>query len=222
MADIEEIISKTEQFVRSSLADDATGHDWYHIERVRKNALYIYEQEKKGDPFVIEMAALLHDISDEKLNDSKETGEQRLLSYLNTLQLKPSTLTHIREIISSISFQGGNQVELQSPEAEIVQDADRLDALGAIGIARTFAYGGKKGQPLYEPAFSIRETMTIEQYRHGKSSSIHHFYEKLLKLKDQLNTCTARQIAERRHRFMELFLAEFYNEWNGKYEHDCN
>ncbi|MFD2445768.1 HD domain-containing protein [Bacillus sp. CGMCC 1.16607] len=198
------------------MGNDSTGHDWFHVDRVRNNALHIYEQEQKGDRFIIEMAALLHDISDEKLNESKEEGQQILQSLLEGLQLPNEITTRVKEIIDSISFSGGEKKELTSWEAKIVQDADRLDAIGAIGIARTFAYGGKKGQPLYHPDFEVRENMSIEEYRNGKSSSIHHFYEKLLLLKDRLNTESAKSIAEKRHAYMEEFLSQFYQEWNGQ------
>lgn len=210
------IIQETESFVRELLGEDCTGHDWYHIERVRRNALNICEKEKKGDRFIIEMAALLHDVPDEKLNASKEEGERKLFEFLETLELEQKARDQIIEIIETISFKGGKKSELTSIEAEIVQDADRLDAIGAIGIARTFAYGGKKGQPIYSPDFQVRETMSEEEYRKGKSSSIHHFYEKLLKLKGLMNTETAKELAEKRHQLMENYLEEFFNEWNGQ------
>lgn len=211
-----QIVQRTEEFVKNSLQQDSTGHDWYHIERVRNNALYIYEQEKAGDRFVIEMAALLHDIPDGKLNVSEKAGFEKLDRFFAELSLSGTGKEHITEIISSISFKGGRKVELTSIEAKIVQDADRLDAIGAIGIARAFAYGGNKGQPIYDPMIAVRSDMTINEYRSGKSSSIHHFYEKLLKLKDLLHTNTAKQIAERRHHFMEIYLQEFYSEWDGQ------
>ncbi|MED3553533.1 HD domain-containing protein [Cytobacillus praedii] len=212
----EDMIGRTESFVKEVLGEDSTGHDWYHIERVRKNALYIAEKENKGDRFIIEMAALLHDIPDEKLNDSKEAGEKKLTDFLELLALEKEACEKIIEIIQSISFKGGRKTELISVEAEIVQDADRLDAIGAIGIGRTFAYGGKKGHLLYDPAIKVREEMSEKEYRTGKSSTIHHFYEKLLKLKDLLNTDTARELASKRHQFMEQFLEQFYSEWNGQ------
>ncbi|QED48338.1 HD domain-containing protein [Cytobacillus dafuensis] len=212
----ENIIQKTEAFVKNELGSDSTGHDWYHIERVRKNALYIAQTEKKGDRFIIEMAALLHDIPDEKLNSSKEAGEKKLLEFLYSLELDQEAQKKIIGIIESISFKGGTKTDLMSIEAEIVQDADRIDAIGAIGIARAFAYGGKKGQALYDPEIKVREEMTEEEYRKGKSSSIHHFYEKLLKLKARLNTETAKNMAEKRHQYMEEFLEQFYHEWNGQ------
>lgn len=211
-----EMINKTENFVKEVLGEDSTGHDWYHIERVRKNALYIAEKENIGDRFIIEMAALLHDIPDEKLNESKETGEKKLMDFLELLALEKESQEKIVAIIHSISFKGGRKTELMSVEAKIVQDADRLDAIGAIGIGRTFAYGGKKGHLLYDPSIKVREEMTEKEYRTGKSSTIHHFYEKLLKLKDLLNTDTARDMASSRHQFLEQFLEQFYREWNGQ------
>lgn len=212
----QEHILKTEEFVKQELGEDSTGHDWHHIERVRKNALYIMEKECRGDRFIIEMSALLHDIPDEKLNPSVDAGQKKLAAFLESLELDEEVTYKITEIISSISFKGGKKIGLTSVEAEIVQDADRLDAIGAIGIARTFAYGGKKGQALYDPEIEVRDVMSEEEYRKGKSSSVHHFYEKLLKLKERLNTHTAKEMAEKRHQFMERFLEEFYNEWNGQ------
>jgi uncharacterized protein len=199
------LIEQAEIFVRNELGEDATGHDWYHVDRVRRNALHICKQEKKGDPFIIEMAALLHDIPDEKLNKTIEQGRQRLDSFLNKMMINDEAKGHIEEIIDSISYKGGQKTELKTMEAKIVQDADRLDAIGAIGIARAFAYGGKKGQSIYDPAVQIREKMTLEEYRKGKSTSVHHFYEKLLKLKDLLNTDTARKMAEKRQQMMLSF-----------------
>nr|WP_263325995.1 HD domain-containing protein [Neobacillus sp. Marseille-Q6967] len=212
----DQTIEQTEQFVRNEMGEDSTGHDWFHVDRVRRNALHIYKEEKTGDPFIIEMAALLHDIPDEKLNINAEAGKAKLNRFLDTIHLTADEKRLIIQIIGSISYKGGQKTELQSVEAKIVQDADRLDALGAIGIARAFAYGGKKGQPIYDPSFQVREEMSLEEYRKGKSSSVHHFYEKLLKLKDLLNTSTARKMAAKRHQMMMLFLEQFYQEWDGK------
>lgn len=210
------IISATERFVRNELGNDSTGHDWFHIERVRKNAMILWKEEKAGDPFIIEMAALLHDIPDEKLNENMKKGEEKLAVFLQTIDIQDIKKTQITQIIDSISFKGGRKIELPSIEAKIVQDADRLDAIGAIGIARAFAYGGKKGQPIFDPQMKVREQISFEEYRNGKSSTIHHFYEKLLKLKDLLNTDKAKKMAERRQQMMELFLEEFFTEWNGQ------
>ncbi|KAF0826058.1 HD domain protein [Cytobacillus firmus] len=212
----ENIIHITEKFVRDTLGDDSTGHDWHHIERVRKNALYIAKREQKGDPFLIEMAALLHDISDAKLNSSMEAGDRKLSDFLQELEITEESSSSIKAIIDSVSFKGGNNTRILSEEAKIVQDADRLDAIGAVGIARVFAYGGKKGQLIYDPALDIRREMTEDEYRNGRSSSINHFYEKLLKLKDLLNTDTAMKMAEERHELMEQFLHQFFKEWNGQ------
>ncbi|MEO2076478.1 MAG: HD domain-containing protein [Bacillus sp. (in: firmicutes)] len=211
-----QIIEKTEAFVRNELGEDATGHDWFHVDRVRKNAIHICKNEKQGDPFIIEMAALLHDIPDEKINESVDKGKAKLNSFLQTITLSNEEQAHIIQIIESISYKGGKKTELESVEAKIVQDADRLDAIGAIGIARVFAYGGKKGQLIYDPNIQVRKEMTEEEYRKGKSTSIHHFYEKLLILKDLLNTDVAKRMAESRHQSMVLFLEQFYREWEGQ------
>ncbi|MBT2726847.1 HD domain-containing protein [Bacillus sp. ISL-75] len=210
------IIVLTEEFVRNELAEDATGHDWFHVDRVRRNALHICREEKIGEAFIIEMAALLHDIPDEKLNESIEKGEEKLETFLQTIPLTDNEKKHIKQIIATISYKGGINSELSTIEAKIVQDADRLDAIGAIGIARAFAYGGKKGQPIYNPGIKVRNEMSLEEYRKGKSTSIHHFYEKLLKLKDLLNTESAREMAESRQQMMETFLEQFYQEWDGQ------
>lgn len=209
-------IAMAEEFVKTELGKDSSGHDWHHIDRVRKNARLIWSKEQQGDWFIIEMAALLHDIPDDKLNESEEAGWLKLNSFLQSIQLDSETNSRIKSCIETVSYKGGRVIELDSIEAEIVQDADRLDALGAIGIARTFAFGGKKGHPIYEPDLNIRGEMTLEDYRNGDSSSVNHFYEKLLKLKDKMNTDHARQLAEERHQFMETFLDQFYSEWNGK------
>lgn len=209
-------IEAAEGFVKNELGNDASGHDWHHIDRVRKNARLIWRKEQKGDWFIIEMAALLHDIPDGKLNESEDAGWEKLDNFLDSLGLENKIAVKIRDCIETVSFKGGREIKLSSIEAEIVQDADRLDALGAIGIARTFAFGGKKGHPIYEPGIAVREQMTMEEYRSGNSSSVNHFYEKLLKLKDKMNTAHAKELAQERHQFMETFLKQFYSEWNGK------
>jgi len=208
-------IEQTEIFVHNEMGEDATGHDWFHVDRVRRNALHICREEKIGDPFIIEMAALLHDIPDEKLNKNAEEGQAKLDSFLRTISLDDEAKYHITTIIHSISYKGGRKTLLETVEAKIVQDADRLDAIGAIGIARAFAYGGKKGQPIYDPDVTVREEMSTEEYRNGKSTSVHHFYEKLFKLKDLLHTRTAKKMAEGRHQMMVAFLEQFYQEWDG-------
>ncbi len=212
----EKIIEQTAAYVRNELGEDVTGHDWYHVDRVRRNALHISKLENAGDRFIIEMAALLHDIPDEKLNESAEAGKNKLDLFFQTINLPAMSQNAIIKIIESISYKGGIKTDLNSIEAKIVQDADRLDAIGAIGIARAFAFGGKKGQPIYNPEVNVREEMSLEEYRRGKSTSIHHFYEKLLKLKDLLNTNTAKEMAESRHQMMVSFLEQFYLEWDGQ------
>jgi uncharacterized protein len=210
-----EIIKNTKAFVKHILEHDASGHDWWHIVRVHNMARLLAEQEE-ADLFIVEMSALLHDITDEKLNESEEAGLKRVEEWLENCGIKVDTKHHILYIIQNMSFKGGNRALIQSIEGKIVQDADRLDALGAIGIARTFAYAGVKGDILYDPSLPIRENMTKEEYRQGKSTPINHFYEKLLKLKELMNTTTAKQIAEQRHKHMEDYLNQFMKEWNGQ------
>lgn len=209
----QKMIGLTEKYVYDQLNLDASGHDWFHIDRVRKLALHIAKEEKRGNAFIIEMAALLHDIPDDKLNDDVDAAWGKLDDWLQELKLDEDRVKAIKEIIRTISYSSG-QLKLPSIEAEIVQDADRLDAIGAIGIARTFAFGGKKGQPMYDPELPVRENMSKMEYRKGKSSSVHHFYEKLLRLQDKLNTSTAKKIASERHEYMVGYLKEFYKEWD--------
>lgn len=209
------IIQKAEELVKQELGGDVTGHDWFHCDRVRKTALYIQQKENAGDRFLIELAALLHDIADDKL---KANGENTLMDFLKESGLDQAAAEQLLSIISTVSYKGGNNKPPDSIEGSIVQDADRLDAIGAIGIARVFAYGGKKGQPIYDPDISVRLDMTEQEYRHGKSSSIHHFYEKLLLLKDKMNTNAAKEMAEKRHQRMDMYLQEFLEEWNGPNE----
>lgn len=208
------MIIQVENLVKIELEKDASGHDWYHVDRVRKMALVLAEKEGIGYSRTIELAALLHDISDEKLNKSKEEGQVKLAYILDCLSIDRKEKDHIVAIILSVGFKGGNGIPPKDIEAKIVQDADRLDAIGALGIARTFAYGGSVGNPIYNPSLQIRDKMTEEEYRKNDTSSIHHFYEKLLKIKKLLHTDSAKKIAEARHRFMESFLQEFYKEWN--------
>lgn len=212
---MKQVIFNTEKFVQNTFSEDSTGHDWFHMDRVRKNALKIYEMEGRGDAFIIEMGALLHDFLDEKLQKDVDLAKDRLLSFLEKEGVEKNDLEQILYIIENISYRGGNEKELHTIEAKIVRDADRLDAIGAIGIARTFAYGSTIGNPIYDPAIQIRKKMTEKQYRAEKSSSIHHFYEKLLKLKSLMLTEGGRQIAEARHQYMEGFLEQFFKEWNG-------
>ena len=207
------MIEKTIVFVKDILEADASGHDWYHIERVYKLA-QIIAKEEGGDRFIIEMAALLHDVADEKLNESEEAGLKRVDNYLTSLHISSEEQMHILHIIMNMSYKGGHGGKVETLEGKIVQDADRLDALGAIGIARTFAYGGAKGRLMYDPMVPPREAMTKEEYRKSNDPSLNHFYEKLLKLKDLMNTECAKRLAEERHLYMEQFIEQFMKEWN--------
>ena len=209
----QEKINQIEAYVKQIHNGDSSGHDWYHIDRVRKLAKTIALKEN-ADSFIVECAALVHDVIDDKLiTDLKEQREQ-LEEFLSKTLQSEEQVSFVFDIIDNISYKGGNGTIPSSIEGKIVQDADRLDALGAIGVARTFAYGGKKNRSMYNPDFEIRENMTIEEYRSDKSSSLHHFYEKILKLKDLMNTETAKVIAEERHHFVGTFIDQFMKEWN--------
>jgi uncharacterized protein len=208
----ERIISGTEVFARKEMEKDSSGHDWWHIYRVRNLALKISESEG-GDRFLIEMAALLHDLDDWKIEG--DVNVSRVENWLKRLEMQPGMIMKIRRIIDEVSFKGaGVETVASSLEAQIVQDADRLDAMGAIGIARTFAYGGSRGRLIFDPAIKPEKHADFEAYKKNNGPTINHFYEKLLLLKDRLNMPTAQKMAVRRHRFMEDFLDEFFGEWN--------
>lgn len=213
----EKAIEATISYVKNELADAEGGHDWFHIERVYKNALLI-AQEEVGNKEVIALGALLHDIADSKFHGGHESvGPKKATRFLQSINVQQNIIDHVIKIIENISFKGGNiQQQFQSTELNIVQDADRLDALGAIGIARTFNYGGFKNRKLYDPEITPNLEMTKEQYKKSEAPTINHFYEKLLLLKERMNTETGRRIASGRHVFMEQFLAQFYAEWEGK------
>lgn len=209
------LILATKTFVQQELANAEGGHDWFHIERVYKNALLIAEDEDVNLE-IVALGALLHDIADAKFHQGDETvGPKKAQQFLQQQDVEPATIEHIIKIIEHISFKGGNfQQQFHSKELAIVQDADRLDALGAIGIARTFNYGGFKNRKLYDPAIAPKLNMTKEEYKKGDNPTINHFYEKLLLLKDRMNTQKGKQIAQERHLFMEKFLEQFYAEWD--------
>jgi uncharacterized protein len=211
------IIQTTIQFVKQSLHEAEGGHDWFHIERVYKNALLIAKNEP-CDVLVAQLGALLHDIADSKFHNGDETiGPRIAREFLHSQNIDSNTIQHITSIIENISFKGGNfEQKFSSIELDIVQDADRLDAIGAIGIARTFNYGGFKNRQLYNPDIPPNLNMSATEYKNSKAPTINHFYEKLLLLKDKMNTPTARKIAQERHAYMEGFLAQFYGEWNGE------
>lgn len=209
-----EVISTVKELVRSHFENDTTGHDWYHIERVWKMACYLQEMEG-GDLELIELAALLHDISDHKLNGGHlNKGGEVAGEILSSLNYPTDRIQQVAAIIDAVSYKGaGVQDKMDSLEGKIVQDADRLDAIGAIGIGRAFAYGGSKGRSMYDPKIKVEMHESFEQYARSEGNTINHFYEKLLLLKDRLHTETAKKIGLERHEFMEEFLSRFFNEW---------
>jgi uncharacterized protein len=211
-----ENIQKTIAFVQKTLANAEGGHDWFHIERVYKNALLIAKDENV-DVFIVSLGALLHDIADAKFHNGDETvGPKVARNFLEDIAVAEADIVHVENIIKNISFKGGNFTQkFTSPELDVIQDADRLDAIGAIGIARTFNYGGFKNHKIYDPAIAPNLNMTKEEYKKSTAPTINHFYEKLLLLKDKMNTRTGQKIAAQRHAFMEQFLNQFYDEWNG-------
>lgn len=212
------IIQKTVTFVQETLKDAEGGHDWWHIYRVWKNAQNIAESESGVDTLVVELGALLHDIADSKFHDGdEEIGPKTARDFLTTLSLEEDIIAHVENIVRHISFKGSLEGQKwKSAELDVVQDADRLDAIGAIGIARTFTYGGHKGRALYDPGIPPNLQMTKEEYKNSNAPTLNHFYEKLLLLKDLMNTETGKAIAEDRHQFMEVYLEQFLSEWEGK------
>jgi uncharacterized protein len=211
------IIDKTILFVKEQLENAEGGHDWFHMERVFKNAILI-AQEEACDLTVVKLGALLHDIADSKFHDGDESvGPKTARAFLESENVDEETIVHVINIIENISYKGGNfEKKFNSKELEIVQDADRLDALGAIGIARCFNYGGFKNRALYNPAIAPKPNMSKEEYKNSESPTLNHFYEKLLLLKDKMNTETGKKIAQERHQYMENFLSQFYAEWDGE------
>lgn len=211
------LIDNTIKFVKQQLANAEGGHDWFHMERVYKNAVLIAKEEE-CDEVVVKLGALLHDIADSKFHDGDETvGPKVAREFLESENADEKTIQHVIHIIENISFKGGNfEKKFNSIELDIVQDADRLDALGAIGIARAFNYGGFKNRTLYDPEILPNLNMNKEEYKNSDSPTLNHFYEKLLLLKDKMNTETGKKIALERHQYMEGFLSQFYAEWNGE------
>jgi len=212
------LVNDTIRFVKKQLEAAEGGHDWFHIERVYKLALRIAQNEADVDVLVVQLAALLHDIADSKFHGGDESIGPRLAhEFLSAQQLPEAQLAHVIAIIENISFKGGNEVQgFFSKELAVVQDADRLDAIGAIGIARTFNYGGFKNRALYNPAIPPDLQLSKEAYKKSTAPTLNHFYEKLLRLKDLMHTETARELAAERHQFMEQFLSRFYAEWEGE------
>ncbi|NEV92870.1 HD domain-containing protein [Psychroflexus sp. YR1-1] len=213
----DQIISNTKSYVKESLEDAEGGHDWFHILRVYNNARHILSRET-ADAFVVELASLLHDIADSKFHKGdEEIGPRKAKAFLETQSVDYEVIEHVVNIIKNVSYKGGHKSsDFHSVELDIVQDADRLDALGAIGIARTFNFGGFKNNPLYDPEIPANPSQSKAEYKKSNSPTINHFYEKLLLLKDKMNTETARDIAAERHEFMENYLDQFYKEWDGE------
>ena len=212
-----DIIQKTADHVRDLLAGDSSGHDWFHIERVRNTALTIARQEG-ADLFLVELAALLHDVADWKFaGGDHEAGPRAARQWLESMGVVAETIEQVCQIIAALSFKGaGVATPMQSLEGQIVQDADRLDALGAIGIARTFAYGGHKGQAMHDPSIPPQLHASFEAYKNNVGTTINHFYEKLLLLKDRMNTAAGKRLAAERHAFIERYLEQFLAEWQGQ------
>lgn len=211
------IIKKTITFVQQQLSGAEGGHDWFHIERVWKNTLLILEQEN-ADRLICELAALLHDVADSKFHGGdEELGPAIAEKFLREEQIEEHIINEVKLIIKNMSYKASlGQVQYHSKEMEIVQDADRLDAIGAIGIARAFNYGGFKNRAMHDPSIAPELNMSKEAYKNTQAPTINHFYEKLLLLKDKMNTATAKTIAQQRHNYMEGFLEQFYAEWEGK------
>jgi uncharacterized protein len=211
----DEILAQARAFVHAQLRHDASGHDWWHVDRVVRLARRIAEREG-ADSYLCELAALLHDVADYKIAGDEETGLHRVGAWLDTAGVDPLVAEKALEIIRTMSFAGGNQPPMLTLEGQVVQDADRLDAIGAIGAARAFAYGGSRGRSMYDPDQAPTTYADTEAYRSSTSSTINHFYEKLLLLKDRMQTGLARQLAQERHQYLEEFLHEFMEEWQGR------
>lgn len=218
MSTIDQLISDTITFVKKELAEAEGGHDWWHIHRVYQNTLLLAQTEDV-DHTIVQLAALLHDIADPKFHDGdEEIGPKKAVTFLKSQHVAPDIIKHVELIIRNMSYKNSLEggVRFNSAELQVVQDADRLDAIGAIGIARAFNYGGFKNRELHNPDIPPNLHLTKEEYKKSTAPTINHFYEKLLLLKDKMNTETGKQIAEQRHQFMEQYLDQFYAEWKGQ------
>ena len=211
----QEQVKRMEQYAKRVLSADTTGHDWSHIKRVVNTAKTIAKAEG-ADLFICEAAALLHDVIDDKIVNDPATALKELKGFLISIEVTPEQVEAIESIITRMSFKNHKEQQELSLEGKVVQDADRLDAIGAIGIARVMCYSGSTGRPIHKPEMKPRENLTPEEYRNGESTAIMHFYEKLLKLKDLMNTKYGNELAKGRHEFLELYLEQFYAEWDGK------
>lgn len=210
------VLQKTQEFVKDRMSGEGSGHDWFHVERVVRNARHIARIEKGSDMLLVELGALLHDIADSKFYP-EGTDKKEIQKFLESLKVRQNVIDSIIRIVHAVSFKGGNNpIKPNTLEAKIVQDADRLDALGAIGIARAFAYGGFKGRLLYDPEIKPADFKDTDDYRKNETHTINHFYEKLLKLKELMNTKTGKELAAKREKFTKDFLKHFYAEWEGR------
>lgn len=211
------VLDQTRAFVRDRCDGESSGHDWWHIHRVCRTAVAI-GREEGVDLSVVELAALLHDVADWKFHDGDEDiGPRTAASWLRSLGIDDATVEHVSEIVRDISFKGaGVPTPMRTREGEVVQDADRLDGLGAIGIARAFAFGGFRGQPLHDPSAEPFLAASAEDYKAHRGSTINHFSERILLHADRMNTATGRRMARDRHEFMERFLERFHAEWDGQ------
>jgi uncharacterized protein len=214
--DFDYITAQTVIFVKETLSGAEAGHDWFHIERVYKTALNINSREN-GDLLTVTLAALLHDIADSKFNNGdEEIGPRVAGTFLSGLNIPATVILHVQQIIKNLSYKSGLAGQsFQSKELDIVQDADRLDAIGAIGIARAFTYGGFKNRTMYDPAIPSNPGQSKEMYKNSTAPTINHFYEKLLLLRDLMKTSAGKELAKQRHDFMLKYLDQFYAEWEG-------
>ncbi|MCR4323286.1 MAG: HD domain-containing protein [Candidatus Azambacteria bacterium] len=212
------ILKETETMVQKKFEKEGTGHDWWHVKRVCINAASIAKKEKGVDVFIVQLGALLHDIADYKFHNGDElAGGRATKEWLSRMEADTDMIEKVAHIVDNVSFKGlGVASRMHSLEGKIVQDADRLDAIGAIGIARSFAYGGHKGKPIFDPTGKVQKHTTFAQYKKENNSSVHHFYEKLIHLKGLMNTKTGKAMAKKRHAFLMTYLKEFHAEWEGK------
>ena len=210
----QEQLEAMKQYAKRVLDSDTSGHDWSHIERV-VNTTKTIAQEEGADLFICEAAALLHDVIDDKIVKDPIVALKELKEFLTSIELTSEQIDAIESIITRMSFKNHKEQQELSLEGKVVQDADRLDAIGAIGIARVMCYSGSTGRPIHRPELKPRDELTPEEYRNGESTAIMHFYEKLLKLKELMNTDYGRELAKGRHAFLEMYLEQFYEEWEG-------
>ncbi len=214
----DEVIKNTVEYVKKEMAGEASGHDWWHVYRVWQTAKTIAAHESEADIYVVELGALLHDILDWKFADGDlEAGPRKARTWLESQSVANDIIEHIEDILRDTPYKGaGERMTLKTLEAKIVYDADKLDAIGAIGIARAFAYGGNQDREMYDPNLKPKKHTSFAEYKNDKSHTINHFYEKLLLLKDRMQTKGGQELAQARHNFMEQYLEQFYAEWDGK------